>query len=104
MFKFFFIGLLIAIGKSKIFIGVILDLVLVVERVAKSRVSNSSGSKKSDSGRVGYSKIVKKVGFGYQKSRVIHSDTQKFALNLPKNQKKAGSGRVGYIPDLEKSG
>ena len=26
---------------------------LVVERVAKSRVSNSSGSKKSDSGRVG---------------------------------------------------
>ena len=42
---------------------------LVVERVAKSRVSNSSDSKKSDSGWVGLE--FQKVGFRYTKSRVF---------------------------------
>ena len=37
--------------------------------VAKSRVSNRSDSKKSDSGRVG--REFQKVGFGYPKSRVF---------------------------------
>ena len=40
--------------------------IIVVERVAKSRVSNS---KKSDSGRVVWG--FQKVGFGYPKCRVF---------------------------------
>ena len=45
--------------------------ILVLERVAKSRVSNSSGTEKSDSGRVGWE--FQKVGLGYPKSQVFLS-------------------------------
>ena len=62
----------------------------MVERVAKSRVSNRSDSKKSDSG-------TQKVGYfvGY---------CALFTPNFMFWFKRSGSGRVGYIPDLEKSG
>ena len=42
---------------------------VVVERVAKSWVSNRSDSKKSDSGQLGWE--FQKVGFGYPKSQVF---------------------------------
>ena len=63
--------------------------------VAKSRVSNSSDSKKSDSGQVGLE--FQKVRFGYPKSRVSCTFYSKSYVLFHK----VG---FGYIPDLEKSG
>ena len=75
------------------------ELSVVVERVAKSRVSNRSDSKKSDSGRAGIPKNsgTQKVGYfaGYR---------ELFTPNFMSFFIRSDLGRVGYIPYLEKSG
>ena len=76
----------------------------MLERVAKSRVSNSSGSKKSDSGRVGLGGNFKKSVSGTQKVGYFVGYSARFTPNLMLCFKRSGSGRVGYLPDLEKSG
>ena len=73
----------------------ILSYILVVERVAKSRVSNSSDSKKS-----GWEEF-QKVGFGYPKSQVFCRALCTFSSKFYGFFIRSGSGRVGYIPDLE---
>ena len=67
----------------------------MVERAAKSRVSNRLDSKKSDSDRVGWS---------FQKVRYFVGYHALFTPNFMGFFIKSGSGRVGYIPDMEKSG
>jgi hypothetical protein len=63
---------------------------VVVERVAKSRVSNRSDSKKSDSG-------TQKVGYFVGYHALFTPNFMGFFI-------KSCSGRGGYIPDMEKSG
>ena len=76
----------------------------MVERVAKSRVSNRSDSKKSDSDRVGECGDSKKLGSGTQNVGYFVGYHVRFTPNFMFCFIRLGLGRVGYIPDLEKSG
>ena len=69
-----------------------------MEQVAKSRVSNRSDSKKSDSGR-----DSKKSGSGTQNVGYFVGYRVRFTPNFMLYFIRLDSGRVGYIPDLEKS-
>ena len=74
-------------------------LQLVVEWVAKSRVSNRSDSKNSDSGR-----NSKKLDSGTQKVGYFVGYCALFTPNFMFCFIRLGSGSVRYIPDLEKLG
>ena len=71
-----------------------------MERVAKSRVSNS---KKSDSGRVGLVGYSKKSDLRTRKVGYFVGYCALFTPNFMFCFIRLDSGRVGYIPDLEKS-